>query len=224
MPYSADHKARTHSRILTSARRLFNRRGFSDVSIDEIMAGAGLTRGGFYAHFDNKEQLYAEAIGHIFADHPAENWDDYDLTGEGAALAREVVRSYLSDEHFEEIERSCPLIALPSDTARSGDGVRKAYRQVFDAMVGVFESSLDDRPGVPADRALAIAALCVGGMVLSRAIDDRALGDRIRAACCEAALRAGGWGHNTPADRPGDGQRSSTATPRPELPRADLDA
>jgi len=65
MPYVPEHKAETRTRILDSARRLFNRNGLTSISIDEIMAGAGLTRGGFYSYFDSKEELYAEAITHF---------------------------------------------------------------------------------------------------------------------------------------------------------------
>src|SRR5262249_42307870 len=59
VPYPAEHKFRTRARIVESARRLFNRHGFEQVSIDQIMAGAGLTRGGFYHHFGSKDELFA---------------------------------------------------------------------------------------------------------------------------------------------------------------------
>ena len=67
MPYTQEHKARTRERIVGSARRLFNRHGLTGVSIDEIMADAGLTRGGFYNHFDTKEDLYAEVVQQVLA-------------------------------------------------------------------------------------------------------------------------------------------------------------
>ena len=70
MPYSPEHKRETRERILKSARHLFNRKGFAEVTIDEIMAEAGLTRGGFYNHFDTKERLYAEAISQFICDGP----------------------------------------------------------------------------------------------------------------------------------------------------------
>ena len=76
MPFPPQHKQQTRQRIVESARGLFNRRGFTEVSIDEIMAGAGLTRGGFYNHFKSKEELYTETI------------HDYALRREGAALER----------------------------------------------------------------------------------------------------------------------------------------
>ena len=62
MPYSARHKQDTRQRILESARRLFNSKGFAEVSIGEIMENAGLTHGGFYRHFNDKSELYAEAV------------------------------------------------------------------------------------------------------------------------------------------------------------------
>jgi AcrR family transcriptional regulator len=65
MPYSPNHKQDTRRRILRSAARLFNRRGFSEATIDEIMTAAGLTHGGFYRHFSSKDKLYAEAVRHF---------------------------------------------------------------------------------------------------------------------------------------------------------------
>jgi AcrR family transcriptional regulator len=74
VPYASDHRDATRERIVASARRLFNRRGLEGVSIDEIMAGAGLTRGGFYSYFDSKEELYAEAITLFVRTMPSERW------------------------------------------------------------------------------------------------------------------------------------------------------
>jgi len=67
MPYTPAHKAETRKKIVESARRLFNRHGFTGVSIDEIMADAGLTRGGFYNHFNTKEELYAEVVQQVLS-------------------------------------------------------------------------------------------------------------------------------------------------------------
>src|ERR1700722_6014302 len=74
MPYSLKHKQETRERIVKSARRLFNRRGFTEVTIDQIMKHAGLTRGGFYKHFDTKEQLYADAVRQFLCKDPPERW------------------------------------------------------------------------------------------------------------------------------------------------------
>ena len=74
MPYPQDHRQETREKILASARRLFNRNGLSEVSIDAVMAGAGLTRGGFYSYFDSKDELYAEAITAFTRRFPSEPW------------------------------------------------------------------------------------------------------------------------------------------------------
>src|SRR5262245_56311806 len=98
MPYSPEHKQNTRQRILMSARRLFNRKGFADVTIDEIMADAGLTRGGFYRHFPSKESLYSEALLQFTCLSPPEEWQrkHVDPCAEGVTLARMIVDGYLS--------------------------------------------------------------------------------------------------------------------------------
>ena len=193
MPYSAKHKAETRARIVESARQMFNRHGFDAVSIDRIMASAGLTRGGFYNHFATKEELYSEAVASYARCNPAENWDgvDMDFGAPPRTVAMHMVNAYLSDQHLDNIDGHCPMIALPSDTARAGPAVREAYCMLLSSMVGVFEAAL----GADGDRrqkALAMATLCVGGMVLARTLDDEALRADVREAARKLALEVGG--------------------------------
>lgn len=193
MPYSAEHKQATRERIINSARRLFNRKGFSEVTIDEIMRHAGLTRGGFYKHFDTKEQLYAYAVRHFLCLEAPEPWQHkhVDRCAEGATFARMIVNAYLSREHFQDREGSCPIVALPSDVARSGKAVKVAFREVLDKMVQVFSSNLSG-PEAP-DSARALVAMCVGAMVIARAVDDTKRGDAFRKAAHQYLLAATGW-------------------------------
>lgn len=195
MPYTAEHKAETRERIVQSARRLFNRHGFSEVSIDDIMAGAGLTRGGFYNHFKTKDALYAEAVTMVMNCNPSEAWDDIDIdfNAPGAELACRIVDGYLSRQHFEDIDAQCPLIALPSDVARGGEAVKAAFRQVFESMVTVFAAGLEGSGDAARRRAMGIATLCVGGMVLARAVDDDGLADEIRKSAHALAFEVSGW-------------------------------
>jgi AcrR family transcriptional regulator len=74
MPYTKEHKEKTRARIVDSARRLFNRHGFTGVSIGHIMVEAGLTRGGFYNHFGTKEKLYAAVVVQVLDGTPASCW------------------------------------------------------------------------------------------------------------------------------------------------------
>ena len=194
MPYPAGHREEVRKQIVRSARRLFNRHGFDGVSVDQIMADAGLTRGGFYSYFESKSDLYAEALACFFTDPEWNNsWEgvDIDLTAEDSAA--QVVRAYLSRQHFEDVENSCPMVALPSDVARSGKSAKQAFEKVFQAMVGILERGL--APGGHRNRvtAQAIAALCVGGMVVARSMNDRGLADELREASMAVALRLAGW-------------------------------
>ncbi len=194
MPYAPDHRGETRERIIASARKLFNRHGLTGVSIDDVMAGAGLTRGGFYNYFDSKEELYAEAITVFARTFPAEPWQQCAIGNplpSGAALARRIIDAYLSDEHFASIEGSCPMIALPSDVARGGEATKRAFREVLQMMVGAFAANtapVDPGEGTSRQQALALASLCVGGMVLARAIDDPALSRDLRVAARTTAL------------------------------------
>ena len=191
MPYSAEHKEGTRQRIVTSAARLFNRKGFAEVTISEIMTAAGLTHGGFYRHFRSKDELYSEVISQFLC-RPAEPWQQKpaERCVPGQPFARYVVDAYLSREHLDDVDGSCPLIGLPSDAARGGEAVKTAYRQVTESMIRLFEANLS---GPEARDALVFVALCVGGMVLARGIDDRALGDELRKSAERHILAMTGW-------------------------------
>jgi len=193
MPYSPEHKRDTHQKILESARRLFNRRGFSEVSIDEIMDNAGLTRGGFYRHFRNKDELYAEAVRRFLCTDAPKPWQS---RSSHATIARKprgqrVVDAYFSRDHFDDRETCCPLIALPSDVMRGSDMVKGAYREVLEKLIDIFQDDLDEPQR--RERALALAVLCVGGVVTAKCVDDPALADDLRRAAHRQALHTGGW-------------------------------
>jgi TetR/AcrR family transcriptional repressor of nem operon len=214
MPYPAGHRATVKKNIIQSARRLFNRHGFESVSISRIMAGAGLTYGGFYSYFESKGDLYTEVLGCFFTDPEWKNcWEDVQVDLRSTDAGPQVVRAYLSRQHFEDVENSCPMTALPTDVARCGKSARRAFQTIFQAMGSVLERSLWNSgrtratsPATsPATTAKAVAALCVGGMVVARALDDRAVADELRDACMATALKLGGWDRKTKwkSGRPG---------------------
>jgi TetR/AcrR family transcriptional regulator, transcriptional repressor for nem operon len=188
MPYAPEHKAQTRARIVECARRMFNRHGFEAVSIDQIMASAGLTRGGFYHHFANKDALYSEAV----AGYARCNSGGLTFAAPARQIVLQMVNAYLSRQHLEDVDRHCPMIALPSDVARAGPAVRRTYEMLLGGMVGLFERGVDPADGDARQAALAIAALCVGGMVLARTIEDGDLAAEIREAARLVALEVGG--------------------------------
>src|SRR6516165_8790202 len=118
MSYPADHRHLTKQKIVRSARRLFNSRGFDAVSIDDVMADAGLTRGSFYSYFESKGDLYAEAVTDILNEKQLLSSDGVSVNPRAVDNAAQFIRDYLSLEHFEDIEGTCPLIALPTDYLR----------------------------------------------------------------------------------------------------------
>lgn len=194
MPYPSGHRDSTRRKIIQSARKLFNRNGFEKVSVNQIMADAGLTRGGFYSYFESKSDLYVEVLSCFFTDPSWNNtWEGIDIDLSAAQIGPQIVRAYLSPQHFENIEGSCPMIALPSDVAHGRQDAKRAFETVFRAMAGLLERDLQNSSHLPATTAQAIAALCVGGMVIARAIHDRALADELRNASMAIALKLGGW-------------------------------
>jgi TetR/AcrR family transcriptional repressor of nem operon len=194
MPYPAGHGAEIKEKIVGSARKLFNRHGFDNVSIAQIMAGAGLTHGGFYSYFGSKSELYTEVLGCFFTDPNWKScWEGVEVDLSSADVGPQVVRAYLSRQHFEDVENSCPMVALPTDVSRSGESAKRAFETVFQAMVSVLERSSIGNGRPRRTTALATAALCVGGMVVARAMVNRTQADRLRDACMEVALKIGGW-------------------------------
>ena len=177
-------------KILDSASRLFNRQGFNAVSIDGVMADAGLTRGSFYTYFSSKTDLYAQAVARVVcAKREGANGDD-----SGRFSPDQIVRDYLSARHFEDKEGSCPMIGLPSDISRTDRSVREAFESALRLMIECFEQSPQERAKPDRKRTLAIAALCVGGMVLARSVEDRGLADEMRESAMAVALSLGNWG------------------------------
>jgi TetR/AcrR family transcriptional repressor of nem operon len=190
MPYTSEHKAQTRAKIVESARILFNRRGFEQVSIDDVMQLAGLTRGGFYNHFSSKDELYAEAVRSFTSCNPfARNVASATVMPQPHQLARMLVDLYLSDETLADVDQHCPLIALPSDVARAGLKPREAYTDLVEHMSHVFHSALPSDDDDAARKAMLIVTLCVGGMVIARTTDDPELQHTLRAAARREALR-----------------------------------
>ena len=192
MPYSPEQKRDTREKILESARRLFNRKGYSGASIEEIMSDAGLTPGGFYRHFTAKDELYAAAVRQFLCKKAPAAWQRRRKpTAVTKPHAQRVVDAYFSREHFDDHDGCCPLLGTASDVERAGGAVKAAYQEVVEQMVKVFEDHLD-APRAH-DRALALVALCVGGMVLARNVGDSALADDFRRSAHAAVLKTAGW-------------------------------
>ena len=178
MPYSKEHKTNSRERILNSALRLFSEGGFERVTLDAVMADAGLTRGAFYAHFTSKEDLYAKAIHHginnsALAGIPPE--------GENLRSLRQFIGGYLSRAHVEGKAPPCPLAFFATDVGVRERQVRDAYTAALQSLTGVLGTHAPAR--TRDERLLAMTVLMVGGVAVSAALTDGALKDRILASC-----------------------------------------
>lgn len=185
MRYPPGHREATRARILEVAGRLFRARGYAATGIDAVMSAADLTAGAFYSHFASKEALLAETMRTALAA-TAKRWAEALAGVEESARVRAFVERYLSPQHRDEMETGCAVAALAAEAARAGEETQRAVEGELAAFLGQMEKSL--RGGHRAERALAIFALCVGGILLSRAVADEALSDRALKACKRAAL------------------------------------
>src|SRR3954469_19426239 len=122
--YSNEHKAETRRRVLKEAAQEIRAKGPDGVAVAGVMARAGLTHGGFYAHFESKEAMIADAIGTMFDDARGRS-DAIEQTDDPRAALRAYVDFYLSPAHRDRRERGCPLPTLSGDLARSGEQQRE---------------------------------------------------------------------------------------------------
>jgi len=188
MRYGPEQRKTTRRRILAAAARKFREGGFAGAGVDAVMAEAGLTAGGFYAHFESKEALLAEALA-AGPGHPGERLAaGLDGTA-GAPFLREVVRRYLSRSHRDDVAGGCALPALAAEVARQGPEARAAFEGYLRRFVERLAPRVPGGPGLPpAERVLATAALAAGGIMLARAVADPGLSDRILRACRRLAV------------------------------------
>jgi TetR/AcrR family transcriptional repressor of nem operon len=182
---AASRKEMTHERIVEVAARAIRRSGYDGTGVADIMKEAGLTHGGFYAHFPSREVLLAEAADRAGAQAVALSEQIAASVPPEQALPA-IVRAYLSKEHREAIETGCPASALGSEMPRQAPAVRRAATRRIKEMIDVVARQLPDwgQPGAH-EQALVTVAAMVGTMVLARAVDDPGLSDGF----LEAALK-----------------------------------
>jgi TetR/AcrR family transcriptional repressor of nem operon len=175
----------THDRIVEVAARAIRRSGFEGTGVADVMKEAGLTHGGFYAHFDSREAMLAEAADRAGAESAALSARIAASVTEEQALPA-MLRMYLSKPHVEGLETGCPVAALASETPRQSPEVRRAATRGIKQMIDGIARQLPDW-GQPRghEQALVIAATMVGALTLARAVDDPKLSD----ALLKAALK-----------------------------------
>jgi AcrR family transcriptional regulator len=177
-------KEATHESIVEAAARAIRRSGYGGTGVADIMKDAGLTHGGFYAHFDSREAMLAEAADRAGADTVATMTRVAGAAPPDQAL-QAIIRAYLSKAHVEAVETGCAVAALGSEMPRQAPQVRRAATRRIKEMSDLVARQSPDwgQPGAH-ERALVTVATAVGALVLARAVDDPKLSDALR----EAAL------------------------------------
>lgn len=192
MSARVEQRERSHEAIVASAAKLVRANGFAGTRVADIMAGAGLTVGGFYAHFDSKETLLREAIRRTSAELRARV---FGTLGEHPAPERldVALRRYLSTQHRDEAERGCPLPAIVGEVGTTATDYAGVVAEQIEATVDMLVAEIPagaTGPGsTSSDRlskrtvALAAVALMYGGLSLARAVAGTPLSDEILKAC-----------------------------------------
>jgi TetR/AcrR family transcriptional regulator, transcriptional repressor for nem operon len=181
MRYPKDHKAHTHDRIVRTAAALFRENGIEQISVPTLMARAGLTHGGFYAHFPSKDALVAEAVGKGLD----ETTERLLAIAERREGLRSVLDAYLSRDHRDNPAQGCVLASLGPEVARGDALARRALTSRLRRLVGALRGLVGGtRRGLSAqEQATGILAAMVGAMVLARATDDDDYADEVLLSC-----------------------------------------
>lgn len=172
----------SHDRILEVAARAIRRSGYDGTGVADIMKEAGLTHGGFYAHFASRDALLAEAGSRACADSAALASRVVASAPPGQAL-QAIMQAYLSPEHISAIETGCPVSALASEMPRQSPEVRHAATQHIKEMIDLIARQLPDWGKQQAhEQSMAMLCALIGTTILARAVDDPALSEALRNA------------------------------------------
>jgi TetR/AcrR family transcriptional repressor of nem operon len=179
MSTKAEQKERSHERILESASRLLRARGIAGAGVAEVMKGASLTVGGFYAHFASKEALINEALGRTAATTRERLFARIGEKPE-AARAEVILKRYLSPAHRDDIERGCSLPAVVGEVGTTASAHSETLSEQINALTSGLEALLPASGALPRRYvALGLVALMVGGLSLSRALRGTPLSDEV---------------------------------------------
>jgi TetR/AcrR family transcriptional regulator, transcriptional repressor for nem operon len=180
-------KEETHERIVDVAARAIRRYGYAGVGVADVMKEAGLTHGGFYAHFDSRDALLVEALERASLQsfeavaHAAEQ-----RAGKGVSAFRSLVEIYLADEHLSSLEIGCPVAALGCEMPRQSQAVRAASAVRVQRLIAAVRAVL---PEALRTTATVVAGTLVGSLQLARALGDSAEGRAVLSAARKALIR-----------------------------------
>jgi TetR/AcrR family transcriptional regulator, transcriptional repressor for nem operon len=181
-------KQKSREAIAASAAALLRQRGIKASSVMDVMKGAGLTVGGFYNHFDSKEELFLETLRNA----ASVSWEQLLKSAKGdspRSRTLSVIKRYLSREHRDNKETGCLLPSAAPEVARAGEPYRSALEKELSGVVGSLANMID--AGVQSrEKSLGLIALMYGALSLSRAVADTRLSDEFLRAAKKLGERA----------------------------------
>jgi TetR/AcrR family transcriptional repressor of nem operon len=188
MRYSREHKLETHARIVKKASVRLREKGAHGIGVADLMKDAGLTHGGFYAHFDSRDALVIEAFAHAM-DRGTERWRKLaEQTPPDKRLAT-IVEAYLTPVHRDDPGRGCAIPTLAADIARESPRTRKAFAAKLEQMIDMIAAQIPELPRKAARKqAMAAIATMMGTLVLARVAGSGEFSDQILGAGRDAVL------------------------------------
>lgn len=188
MRYSKEHKQETHERIVKKASVRLREKGAHGIGVADLMKEAGLTHGGFYAHFDSREALVIEAFNYAM-DRANERWRKMAEETPPEKRLATIVDSYLSTTHRDDPGHGCAVPTLGAEIARESPKTRRAFAARLERMIDMIADQVPDVPRKTARKqAMAMVATMMGTVVMSRIAGTGELSDDILGAGREAVL------------------------------------
>lgn len=188
MRYSKEHKQETHARIVKKASVRLREKGAHGIGVADLMKEAGLTHGGFYAHFDSREALVIEAFAYAM-DRSTERWRMVAEETPPEKRLATIVESYLTPVHRDDPGHGCAVPTLGAEIARESPKTRKAFAAKLEQMIDMMADQILDVPRKAARKqAVAALATMMGTLVLSRIAGNGEFSDEILAAGREAVV------------------------------------
>lgn len=188
MRYSKEHKQETHERIVKRAAVRLREKGAHGIGVADLMKEAGLTHGGFYAHFNSREALVIEAMAHIM-DRGTERWRKLGEQAPPEKRLATIVNSYLSALHRDDPGHGCAIPTLGAEIARETPKTRKAFATKLEEMIDMLASLVPDAsPKAARKQAMAAIGTMMGALVMARIAGNSEFSDEILAAGREAIL------------------------------------
>jgi TetR/AcrR family transcriptional regulator, transcriptional repressor for nem operon len=178
MKVTREQAEANRARIIEVAGELFREKGFDGIGVADLMKAAGLTHGGFYGHFQSKDDLAAQACERAMAG-TLEKWTRYVAESPDEPLAS-LVSQYLSTRHRDNVRKGCLFASLGAESGRQGSAVRRTVTAGLRSMIDLLSGIVPGRSkAARREKALATMSGMLGAVVLARAVDDSALSEEI---------------------------------------------